>query len=177
MFGDESVASGHLRRLYLVTNCADVRMIRADGTHETLATPRPDLYEWDVRFDGQPLRFVGRNADGSISETTLRPWGDPSAFTLQAVPMAGPTYRCSLQVQDAAGAPVLAYEGEAQMALPPGARASLIAGNRIPVHGGQAVFYVEGPRDGSELRIEGALDDFPPQTLRLSSGMATEGRP
>ena len=177
IFGDGSGASGHLRRLYLLTNCADVRMVRADGTQETLATPRPDLYEWDVRFDGQPLRFVGRNADGSLSETTLRPWGDPAAFILQAVPMASPTFRCSLQVQDAAGAAVLAYEGEARMALPPGTRASLIAGNRIPVHGGQAVFFVEGPRDGSDLRIVGTLDDFPAQTLRLSSGMATEGRP
>lgn len=184
VFGDWSFASGSMRRIRLVTNCADVRMIRADGTEEPVVIPRPDLYEMDVHFDGHPLRFSGRRADGTTVETALLPWKEPAAFELQAdaplpgtAPAARPVFRCALQVRDDSGVSVLAYEGEAQVSLPPGARASLIGGQRIPVHGGQASFFVEIPRTAAELRIECALDDFPPQSLRLSSGTPTGGRP
>ena len=46
--------------------------------------------------------------------------------------------------------------------------ASLIGGDRLPVHAGQAVFYVEQPCDGSEVQLECVLDDFKPQILRLA---------
>ena len=176
-FGDWSFGSGSVRRLYLVTNCAGVRMIRADGSEETISGSRPDLYEWDARFDGQPLRFVGRNADGSLLETTLRPWNAPVGFTLQATPMAGATFRCFLQVRDAAGAPVLAYENDARISIPSVARASALGGSYVPVHGGQAAFFVDAPLPATDLRLECALGDFPPQILPLLPGETTGGAP
>ena len=60
------------------------------------------------------------------------------------------------------------YEGEALVRLPAGVRASLIGGDRLPVHAGQAVFYVERPCDGSEVQLECVLDDFKPQIMRLA---------
>lgn len=184
VFGDWSFASGSVRHLCILTNCTGIRMIRADGTEEPLAIPRPDLYELDVPFDGSPLRFSGRRDDGASAETVLRPWQEPAAFRLQAGaplpgadPAARPLLRCTLQVLDGSGISVLGYEGEAQVTLPPGARASLIAGRNIPVHGGHAAFFVEVPGGASDLRIECALEDFPPQSVRLSSGTTTGSRP
>ena len=184
LFGDWSFASGAQRRIHLLTNCTGLRMIRADGTEEPLAAPRPDLYELDVRFDGAPLRVAGRAGDGATVETVLHPWKEAAAFQLQAealppgnAPADRSVFRCALQVVDGAGIFVLGYEGEAQIALPPDARASLIAGRSIPVHGGHAAFYVEIPRGGADLRLECALDDLPRQTHHLAPAANAGGSP
>ena len=177
--GDWSFASGLRRRLYLVTNCAEVRISRADGTAEDLSTPVPDLYELDTVFDGGPIHFAGRHPGGTVA-ARLEPWGAPAAFTLQADPpmatedRASPmVHRCALQVLDENGVAARGYEGEAKIHVPAFARASLVGGERLPVHGGRAVFYVEALRGKGDVALECALDGFPPQTARLSA----EGRP
>ncbi len=169
--GDWTRAAGLRRRLYLVTNCPQVHLLRTNGAREVIATPRPDLYEVDVDFDGAPLRFEGRHGNGTV-EAVLVPWDVPAAFILRAAPVptaAGtvPLFRCELQVVDAQGAAVGGYEGDAVVRLPVGVRASLVGGDRLPVHAGQAAFYVELPPGAAELKVECALDDFVTQTLGL----------
>jgi hypothetical protein len=173
--GDWSSASGPRRRLYLITNCPEVRILRADGTCRLLATLVPDLYELDLLFDGGPIRFVGRRF-GCTAEARLDPWDAPVGFALRAEPPladgrphASPVLRCRLQVFDGHGAAVMGYEGEARISLPEGIRASLIGGDRLPVHGGQATFHVEAPLFAAEVPLACTLDDFPPATLRLFS--------
>lgn len=171
--GDWSSASGPRRHLYLITNCPEVQMLRADGSGRRLATPVPDLYELDLLFDGGPIRFVGHGSGGT-AEAHLDPWDAPVGFALCADPPladerpnASPVLRCRLQVLDGQGAAVMGYEGEARISLPEGIRASLIGGDRLPVHGGQATFYVEAPLPAAEVPLGCTLDDFPPATLRL----------
>ena len=165
--GDWSRAAGPRRRLYVVTNCAEVEIVRADGTRAVRSTPLADLYEWDEAFDGAPLRFLGRHPAGPV-ETRLVPWDAPAALALRAERLDSRNFRCALQVADAQGVAVGGYEGEALVHLPAGVRASLIGGDRLPVHAGQAVFYVERPCDGSEVQLECVLDDFKPQIMRLA---------
>jgi hypothetical protein len=180
VWGDWSFDSGSPRRLYLASNCVSVRMIRADGTTEALPVSEPDLHEIDLDFDGGPVRFEGRHGNGSMVETSLVPWDVPTAFSLQASPpmetddaASLPVIRCALQVLDAHGVAVMGYEGEARVSLPPSVRASLIGGAYVPVHAGQAAFYVETPRDAQDVKVDCILDDLPPQTLRLSTRAST----
>ena len=179
--GDWSFGAGVHRRIYLLTNCRQLRVVRGDGSDETLAVPSPDVIERDVCFDGAPLLVSGRHADGSTVEANLRPWGEPASFSLRAdAPLPAidaseqPVCRCTLQVRDAKGVAVHGYEGEARFRLPPGVRASLIQGERLPVQGGQAAFYMEYPCDSAGLELTGALDDFPRQSLQLPQ--AAHGR-
>jgi len=174
--GDWSFAAGLRRRLYLLTNCKEVQICRADKSGELLATPVPDLYEMDLCFDGGPVRFVGRHAAGTV-EASLAPWGSPAAFSVRADPLAEadgtaspPLFRCAIQVVDADNVPVLGYEGEARISLPASVRASLIGGERLPVHAGQAVFFAEAPHGPADAALECRLDEFPPQILRLPAG-------
>lgn len=173
--GDWSRSAGHLRRLYIVTNCPELHLVRADGTREILALSKPELLEKDVVFANAPLRLEGHHPAGLVA-ADLDPWGAPAAFDLQAVLVAEPgnaacpLYRCTLQVRDAQGAAVLAYEGDAIIPLPSGCRSALIGGERLPVHGGHAAFFIELPREAADITVECRLDDFPPQTLRLRGG-------
>lgn len=164
--GDWSFAAGLRRRLYVVTNCAEVQILRADGARETLPTPLPDLYEIDLDFDGAPACFLGRHAAGS-AEVQLIPWGAPTAFSLRADSMAPGLFRCSLQVVDAQGVAVKGYEGEAHARFPASVRASLVGGESIPVHAGEAVFYAELAGDAGEIALECRLDVFSPQIFFL----------
>ena len=165
--GDWSFGAGARRRLYLATNCTEVRMIRAAGAEETISVSEPDMVESDVVFDGAPIRFVGRRG-ADIVEARLEPWDVPAAFALRSAEIAPGLFRCALQVADARGTPVFAYEGEARVTLPPGARGSLVGGSHLPVHAGQAAFYVEMPGVAADVSIACALDDFPPQTISLA---------
>lgn len=180
--GDWSFAAGPLRRLYLVTNCPAVEILRADGNRQRLDTPSPNLYEVDLHFDGAPIRFVGQHPRQTV-EVRLDPWSAPAAFFLQAdPPMPGaadtlaPLLRCVLQVVDAKGTAVMGYEGEARVQLPAGLHASLIGGDRVPVHAGQAAFYVEAPCHETNIPLHCTLDDFTPQSLRLFADAAPPPR-
>ncbi len=169
--GDWSASAGLRRRLYIVTNCTGIRILRADGSVRELSVPEPDLVEVDVEFDNASLCIEGRHPAGSVTER-LAPWETPAAFDLRGEAVAGsdpgarPLYACTLQVRDARGAAVLSFEGEATVRVPAGCRASLIGGRVVPVHGGRGRFYVETPR-GAAVELEGRLEEFPPQTLRL----------
>ncbi len=175
--GDWSASAGLRRRLYIVTNCPGIRILRADGSVRELPVPVPDLVEVDVDFDLAPVRVEGRHPAGIVTDR-LDPWESPEAFDLGGeavaglVPDARPLYACTMQVRDARGAAVLSFEGEATVRVPAGCRASLIGGCIVPVHGGRGRFYVETPR-GAPVELEGRLEDFLPQTLRLGG----EGAP
>lgn len=170
--GDWSRDAGRLRRLYIVTNCPEVHLWQADGTRDVLALPAPDLLEKDVVFENAPLHLEGHHPAGTVA-ASLEPWGEATAFDLQAALLtepgsAGrPLYRVTLQVRDAEGAAVLAYEGDAIIPPPSGCRLSLIGGERLPVHGGQGTFFIERPREIADISVECRLDDFLPQTLHL----------
>lgn len=182
---DWSLTAGPRRRVYTVTNCEELRFIRADGTGDVVLAPRPDLIERDVDFDGGPLRVIGRHERGTV-EARLEPWGVPAAIRLRAAPVpeaagaAHPLFRCEAQVVDARGAAVRVCEGEARVDAPAGVCASLIGGDRVPVRGGRAAFYLEWPADRAEGVLTFAMDGLPPQTLRwpLSAGSpAPEAEP
>jgi beta-galactosidase len=170
--GDWSHDAGPLRRIFLVTNCPDVQILHADGSRESLASETPGLYDIDLPFDGGPVRFHG-SFQGQAVETRLVPWGPAAGFMLHAEPLPSPSdddppvLQCTLQVLDADGHPVLGYEGEAHIRLPDGIRASLIGGNRIPVHAGQAAFFVEAPRGETHVPLHATLDDLPPRSIEL----------
>jgi len=147
-------------------------VICAAGAEETISVPAPDVVERAVVFDGVPIRFVGRRG-AAVVEARLEPWDVPAAFALRSAEIAPGLFRCALQVADARGTPVLAYEGEARVTLPPGARGSLVGGARLPVHAGQAAFVVETPGAAADVSVACALDDFPPQTISLAGGGRT----
>lgn len=175
---DWSASAGLRRRLYIVTNCPDLRILRADGSVRELSVPSADGgMEVDVDFDNAPLRIEGRHPAGTVAHR-LDPWETPAAFELSGEAVSGSDpgarslYACTLQVRDARGAAVLSFEGEATVRVPAGCRASLIGGRTVPVHGGRGRFYVETPR-GAAAVLEGRLGEFPPQTLRLGG----EGAP
>ena len=167
--GDWSFGAGLRRRLYVATNGREVRMFRADGSSERLAVPEPGWIELDVDFDGGPIRFVGNGV-----ETTLAPWGEPAEFSVRSEILAPNLFRCSLQVADAHGVPALGFEGEALVRLPAGARAALIGGEQAPVHAGQATFYVETARAGTDVSLECRVAGCGQRNLRLP---AEGGRP
>ncbi|HAL92327.1 MAG TPA: hypothetical protein DCM68_04800 [Verrucomicrobia bacterium] len=160
--GDWSFAAGPRRRLYFVTNCTEIKILRAEGSSETRATPVPDLYEIDLDFDGGPIRFVGNGA-----EATLLPWGEPARFSVRTETMASNLFRCWLQVADEHGAPVQGFEGDARIRLPAGARGSLVGSERAPVHAGAAAWTVETARPAEKIAMECAVDGFPAQTIFL----------
>lgn len=168
---DWSSSGGLRRRLYIVTNCPDLRILRADGSVRELSVPEPDLVEVDVEFDNAPLCIEGRHPTGVVNDR-LDPWETAAIFELtgeavaESEPGVRPLYACTLQVRDARGAAVLSFEGEATVRVSAGCRASLIGGRIVPVHGGRGRFYVEIPR-GAAVELEGRLEEFPPQTLRL----------
>lgn len=164
--GDWSFAAGNRRRLYILTNCREVEIRHATGTRTCLPTPLPDLYETDVIFDHGPVQLVGRHP-GGVVEAWLVPWGAAAAFSVQADAVASGLFRCTLQVADRAGTPVLGYEGDAMMRMPPGVRASLVGGASLPVHAGRAAFFAEQFPGATEVRIECTLEDFPAQWLVL----------
>jgi hypothetical protein len=164
--GDWSSAAGSRRRLYLITNCTEVRICRGADWLRLLSAPVPDLYEVDLDFDGAPVRFAGSHANGAV-EAQLVPWGAAAGFELRAERISPELVACRLQVADAAGVPVFQYEGEARVRLPPGVRASLVGGTHVPVHAGQAVFFVENAGMAPTVVAECALDDFPAQTIGL----------
>lgn len=177
---DWSMDSGRYRRVFLVTNCRSVTVFQAHGQSRRLNTPQPGLYMLDLVFDGAPLRVVGSHAQGAV-ETGLRPWGPAVRLGLAVDLLAGtgrpctspPVARCTLQVYDVSGETVQGYEGDACIRFDGAGsvRASVIGGDRLPVHAGRAVFYVEQPVGGLPLRVSCALEGLPPitQTLFLES--------
>lgn len=167
--GDWSFDGGARRHLYLATNCTDIQVIRAADAEETISVPAPGVVEYDAIFDGAPIRFVGRRGT-AVVEARLKPWDVPAAFALRSAEIDPGLFRCALQVADARGTPVLGYEGEARVTLPPGARGSLIGGSRLPVHAGQAAFVVETSGAAVDDSVACALDDFPLQTISLAGG-------
>lgn len=164
--GDWSFAAGLRRRLYLVTNCTEVRIYRGADLLRLLPAPVPDLYEIDLDFNGFPVRFAGSHANGAV-ETQLVPWGTAAGFELRTERISPELVGCRLQVADATGVPVFHYEGEARVHLPLEVRASLVGGTRVPVHAGQAVFFVESAGITPQVVAECALDDFPVQRICL----------
>lgn len=164
--GDWSFRGGGTRLIVMVTNCEELSLRREGGREEIIKVPLPDLIERQVVFDGCPLRVSGRHADGTILEKVITPWHAAAGFRLR-VESRAPVAGCRLEVFDANGTVAADYEGEAVFSLPPGVRASLVGGNRIPVRGGQAVFHLELPRGSEGAVIRGQLDDFPPQSISL----------